>query len=125
MTLKNTFGEYSFVSKVDVTDLEASVEWYKNKLGLVLESKYDTPSWRQFSIPDIERFAIGLNLSNSVEAGSTVSTFVVKDIVAARQSLIEKGVEVGPITDVGHGVQLSVFKDIDGNLLGLRQNPQS
>ena len=125
MTLKNTFGEYSFVSKVDVTDLEASVKWYKEKLGLVLESKYDTPSWRQFSIPDIERFAIGLNLSNSVEAGSTVSTFVVKDIVAARQSLIEKGVEVGPITDVGHGVQLSVFKDIDGNLLGLRQNPQS
>ncbi|MEH2256221.1 VOC family protein [Nostoc sp.] len=125
MTLKNTFGEYSFVSKVDVTDLEASVKWYKDKLGLVLESKYDTPSWRQFSIPDIERFAIGLNLSNSVEAGSTVSTFVVKDIVAARQSLIEKGVEVGPITDVGHGVQLSVFKDIDGNLLGLRQNPQS
>ena len=125
MTLKNTFGEYSFVSKVDVTDLEASVKWYKDKLGLVLESKYDTPSWRQFSIPDIERFAIGLNLSNSVEVGSTVSTFVVKDIVAARQSLIEKGVEVGPITDVGHGVQLSVFKDIDGNLLGLRQNPQS
>ncbi|AVH73050.1 VOC family protein [Nostoc sp. 'Lobaria pulmonaria (5183) cyanobiont'] len=125
MTLKNTFGEYSFVSKVDVTDLEASVKWYKDKLGLVLESKYDTPSWRQFSIPDIERFAIGLNLSNSVVAGSTVSTFVVKDIVAARQSLIEKGVEVGPITDVGHGVQLSVFKDIDGNLLGLRQNPQS
>ncbi len=25
MTLKNTFGEYSFVSKIDVTDLEASL----------------------------------------------------------------------------------------------------
>ncbi|MEH2243795.1 VOC family protein [Nostoc sp.] len=123
MTLKNTFGEYSFVSKVDVTNLEASVEWYKDKLGLVPESKYDTPSWRQFSIPDIGRFAIGLNLSKSVETGSAVNTFVVDNIVAARQSLIEKGVEVGPITDVGHGVQLSVFKDIDGNLLGLRQNP--
>ncbi|MEH2081820.1 MAG: VOC family protein [Nostoc sp.] len=123
MTLKNTFGEYSFVTKVDVTNLEASVEWYKDKLGLVPEDKYDTPSWRQLSIPDIRNFAIGLNLSNSVEAGSTVSTFVVNNIVAARQSLIEKGVEVGPITDVGHGVQLSVFKDIDGNLLGLRQNP--
>ncbi|MBN3872789.1 MULTISPECIES: VOC family protein [unclassified Nostoc] len=125
MTLKNTFGEYSFVTKVDVTNLEASVEWYKSKLGLVPEDKYDTPSWRQFSFPDIPRFAIGLNLSSSVETGSSVSTFVVNNIVAARQSLIEKGVEVGPITDVGHGVQLSVFKDIDGNLLGLRQNPQS
>ncbi|MEH2421800.1 MAG: VOC family protein [Nostoc sp.] len=123
MTLKNSFGEYSFVSKVDVTNLEASVEWYKDKLGLVPESKYDTPNWRQFSIPDIGRFAIGLNLSNSVKTGSAVSTFVVDNIVAARQNLIEKGVEVGPITDVGHGVQLSVFKDIDGNLLGLRQNP--
>ncbi|MEH1932715.1 MAG: VOC family protein [Nostoc sp.] len=125
MTLKNTFGEYSFVTKVDVTNLEASVEWYKSKLGLVPEDKYNTPTWRQFSLPDIGRVAIGLNLSNSVEIGSTVSTFVVNDIVTARQSLIEKGVEVGPITDVGHGVQLSVFKDIDGNLLGLRQNPQS
>ena len=123
MTLKNTFGEYSFVTKVDVTNLEASLKWYKDKLGLVPESKYDTPSWRQLSIPDIGNFAIGLNLSNSVVAGSAVSTFVVNNIVAARQSLIEKGVEVGPITDVGHGVQLSVFKDIDGNLLGLRQNP--
>lgn len=123
MTLKNTFGEYSFVTKVDVTNLEASVEWYKDKLGLVPEEKYDTPNWRQLSIPDIGNFAIGLNLSNSVVAGSAVSTFVVNNIVAARQSLIEKGVEVGPITDVGHGVQLSVFKDIDGNLLGLRQNP--
>ncbi|MEH2071124.1 MAG: VOC family protein [Nostoc sp.] len=123
MTLNNTFGEYSFVTKVDVTNLEASVEWYKSKLGLVPEEQYDTPSWRQFSFPDIPRFAIGLNLSNSVDTGSTVSTFVVKDIVAARQSLIEKGVEVEPITDVGHGVQLSIFRDIDGNLLGLRQNP--
>ncbi|MFN6560195.1 MAG: VOC family protein [Nostoc sp. ChiSLP01] len=125
MTLKNTFGEYSFVIKVDVTNLEASVEWYKSKLGLVPESKYDTPSWRQFSFPEIPGFAIGLNLSHSVERGNTVSTFVVNDIVSARQSLIEKGVEVEPITDVGHGVQLSIFKDIDGNLLGLRQNPQS
>ncbi|WP_375503962.1 VOC family protein [uncultured Nostoc sp.] len=125
MTLTNTFGEYSFITKVDVTNLEASVEWYKSKLGLVPEEKYDTPNWRQFSFPDIPRFAIGLNLSNSVDTGSTVSTFVVKDIVAARQSLIEKGVEIEPITDVGHGVQLSIFRDIDGNLLGLRQNPQS
>lgn len=121
--MKNTFGEYSFVIKVDVTNLEASVEWYKDKLGLVPQSKYDTPNWRQFSFPDIAGFAIGLNLSNSVEIGNTVSTFVVNDIVSARQSLIEKGVEVEPITDVGHGVQLSIFKDIDGNLLGLRQNP--
>ncbi|MEH1945345.1 MAG: hypothetical protein V7L01_34740 [Nostoc sp.] len=37
MTLKNTFGEYSFVTKLDVTNLEASAEWYKSKLGLVPE----------------------------------------------------------------------------------------
>ena len=78
MTLKNTFGEYSFVTKLDVTNLEASAEWYKSKLGLVPEEKYDTPNWRQFSFPDIPRFAIGLNLSDSVEPGNTVSTFVVK-----------------------------------------------
>ncbi|WP_141699809.1 VOC family protein [Nostoc sp. KVJ20] len=64
-------------------------------------------------------------MSNSVEPGNTVNTFVVNDIVTASLCLTERGVSVGPITDVGHGVQLSTFKDIDGNLLGLRQNPQS
>lgn len=97
MTLRNTFGEYSFVTKLDVTNLEASAEWYKSKLGLVPEEKYDTPSWRQFSFPDIPRFAIGLNLSNSVEPGNTVSTFVVNDIVTARQSLAEKELKLGQL----------------------------
>ncbi|AOJ05052.1 hypothetical protein WS70_25335 [Burkholderia mayonis] len=52
-------------------------------------------------------------------------TFVVNDIDGARQQLIENKVPVDNISDVGDGVKLCFFKDPDGNLLGLRQNPAS
>jgi len=123
MSLKDLVGDYGFVAKVDVSDLDASTDWYERKLGLMLDERYSTPTWRQFSLPGISRTAIGLNL-NPAGGGSrgAVSTFVVVDIAAARRSLLAQGVAVGPIVDVGHGVLLCFFKDPDSNSLGLRQN---
>jgi glyoxylase I family protein len=123
MSLKDIFGDYGFVAKVDVSDLDTSAGWYESKLGLIPDSGYDTPTWRQFNLPGIPLTAIGLNLNPvGVGSGGAVSTFVVDDIAAARDGLIAQGVEVGPIIDVGHGVLLCFFKDPDGNALGLRQN---
>lgn len=124
MSLKDIVGNYGFVAKVDVSDLNASTDWYEGKLGLKLDERYSTPTWRQFSLPDIPATAIGCNLNPAgVGSGGAVSTFVVVDIAAARNSLIAQGVAVGAIIDVGHGVLLCFFKDPDGNALGLRQNP--
>ncbi|MEO2218166.1 VOC family protein [Chromobacterium vaccinii] len=123
MALKDIIGEYAFVAKVDVSDIDKSAAWYGGKLGLVHDPRFDTPTWRQYNVPGLARAAIGLNLNpGGVGSGGAVSTFVVANIQLARKGLIEHGVEVGPVMDVGHGVLLAFFKDPDGNSLGLRQN---
>lgn len=121
MALKDVIGEHAFVSKVDVSDLDASAAFYGKKLGLVPDEKYNTPTWRQFRV--LPRVAIGLNVNpGGVGTGGAVATLVVDDIVQARNGLHKQNVTVGPIFDAGHGVQLAFFEDPDGNSLGLRQN---
>ena len=48
---------------------------------------------------------------------------VVADIEAARAELIDRGVEVGGIDDVGGGVLYASFSDPDGNMLLLQEMP--
>ena len=48
---------------------------------------------------------------------------VVPDIEADRAVLIERGVDVGGIEDVGGGVHYASFRDPDGNLLLLQEMP--
>ena len=123
MTLSDVIGEYAFVAKVDVSDLNASFQWYETKLGLVPDPKFNTPTWMQLQLPGISNVAIGLNLSpTGVGTGGAVSTFVVQDITTARNGLIEQGISVGPIIKASTFVLLCFFKDPDGNMLGLRQN---
>lgn len=122
--LSKIAGEYGIVAKVDVSDMDASVIWYKSKLDLVLDKGLTRiPTWRQLNAPGISRFAIGLNLNpKGVGTQGATTTIVVDHIKKARQLLIDKGVDVGPITSVGEGVKLAFFHDPDGNSLALRQN---
>jgi lactoylglutathione lyase len=123
MALKDIIGDHAFVAKMDVADLDRSALWYQNSLGLRHDPRFDTPTWRQFGVPGIAHLAVGLNLNpTGVGSGGGVATFVVANIEVARHGLMEHGVEVGPIADVGHGVRLAFFQDPDGNALGLRQN---
>jgi predicted enzyme related to lactoylglutathione lyase len=48
---------------------------------------------------------------------------VVDDIEAARAELVERGVDVGSVDDVGGGVLYASFRDPDGNLLLLQEMP--
>jgi predicted enzyme related to lactoylglutathione lyase len=48
---------------------------------------------------------------------------VVDDIQAARSQLVERGVDVGSVDDVGGGVLYASFHDPDGNLLLLQEMP--
>lgn len=123
MLLQKIAKEYAFVAKIDVSNLDKSSEWYQKNLGLVPDIRYDTPSWRQFNLPDLKRVALGLNFdATNVGTGGAVLTFVVDNIDDARQHLIENKVIVSDIIDVGHGVKLCFFQDPDRNSLGLRQN---
>jgi hypothetical protein len=46
---------------------------------------------------------------------------VVADIERARAELLSRGVEVGPVQDVGGGVKYAGFADPDGNTLTLQE----
>ncbi len=48
---------------------------------------------------------------------------VVADIEAARRELLDRGVEVAPVEDVGGGVKYARFADPDGNTMTLQEMP--
>jgi catechol 2,3-dioxygenase-like lactoylglutathione lyase family enzyme len=48
---------------------------------------------------------------------------VVADIGKARTALVERGVDVGPVQDVGGGVKYAGLADPDGNTLTLQEMP--
>ena len=120
--MKEIIGDYAVVSRINVKSIKDSLEWYKSKLGFEHDPRFDSPNWSQLTI-GIDNVAIGLNQQKFTGSGKTVLTFVTDDIQAARESLIKRGVKVSEIENAGQGVSLVFFEDIDGNLLGLRQNP--
>lgn len=123
MSLKDIIGEYGLVIKIDVSDLEKSVNWYSEKLHLELDERYNAETWRQLNIPDVTNTAFGLYLNpEGIGKGGKKATFVVNDIVAARNELIRNNVNVEEIINLGEWVKLAFFTDPDGNILGLRQN---
>lgn len=125
MGLRAVIGDYAFVMKVNVTDIEKSLEWYEQKLEMKHDPRYDVPGWwAQLKVLGMPRLAWGLNKGKPVP-GSDTPTFVVRNIVKARKELLSRGVAVGPIEEPGKGVKLAFFSDPDGNQLGLRQNPPS
>lgn len=120
----NFFGdEIGLVVKVDVTNVVDAGDWYRDKLELIPQPQFDTPDWRQLRLENVQGAAVGLNQAQPPEPSSdAVITFVVNDINSARDQLVKKGVDVGPIEETAHGVMLAFFMDPDRNSLGLRQN---
>jgi predicted enzyme related to lactoylglutathione lyase len=61
-------------------------------------------------------FAMGRNVVQGLH-------LVVADIEAARAELLGRGVDVGPVQDVGGGVKYASFSDPDGNSMTLQEMP--
>ena len=123
VTLAAELSEYGFVVKVDVTDLDRSLAWYREKLGFEVDERYSAGSWRQLTLPELPNTALGLyHNPDGAGLGGKKATFVVKDIDALRDSLIREGVEVDEVVELGEWVKLAFLKDPDGNVFGIRQN---
>lgn len=127
VSLTGMLDEYGFVVKVDVTDLDRSLQWYKDKLGFSVDERHTAGSWRQLTLPELPNTALGLYLNpDGAGLGGKKATFVVTDIEAVRQSLVRDGVEVDEIVNLGDWVKLAFLRDPDGNVFGIRQNlPQA
>jgi catechol 2,3-dioxygenase-like lactoylglutathione lyase family enzyme len=66
-------------------------------------------------------FGSGIPVYDAIAAPIANLHLVVEDIEGTRAALLERGVEVGPISDVGGGVRYAGFTDPDGNGLLLQE----
>ncbi len=64
-----------------------------------------------------------LEISDMAPGSIKALHLVVADIEAARRELLDRGVEVAPVEDVGGGVKYARFADPDGNTMTLQEMP--
>ena len=114
---------------VPVSDVDRAKAGYVEKAGFKLEVDVNptegmrviqlTPPGSHCSIV----FGPGMEGISDMVPGSLKGLhLVVKNIEEARSALVERGAEIGEITDFG-GVKYAWFSDPDGNLWGLQEFP--
>ena len=101
-----------------VTDIDASIAWFKEMLGF--EEIFKVPGWAEVSTPTagVTIGLAGLAEGETIEGGSGGTTAVlgVTDIDAARTELEAKGVRFeGDIVELPGLVKLATFYDPDDN----------
>jgi catechol 2,3-dioxygenase-like lactoylglutathione lyase family enzyme len=105
------------VVTVMVSDMDASIRFYTETLGLLLKNRYGN-HWADIEGPGI---AIGLHpASKEIKKGDNVSIgFRVKDLDKAIAAFTEKGVQFKKQND--SQVKLAHFTDPDNNAFYLAQ----
>ncbi len=115
------------VIPVPVTDIDRSKAFYVDQLGFALDVDIEpapgvrfvqlTPPASACSII-LGRGLMGMEMTPGAVHGVHL---VVNDIESARAELLERGVEVGELQDVGGGVRYAGITDPDGNTLLLQE----
>jgi predicted enzyme related to lactoylglutathione lyase len=115
---------------IPVTDVDRAKTFYTEQLGFVADVDVrPAPGIRVVQLtPPGSACSIGLGTGlgayDGREPGSVKALhLVVDDIEKARAELVGRGVEVGPVEDVGGGVKYAGFSDPDGNTLTLQEMP--
>jgi CreA protein len=112
------------VISVGVSDLDRSIEWYREMLGFEVVYKLEEHGWCEVQSP-IEGVTLGLGQVETPDVKGNTPTWGVADIDAARESLESKGVRFdGETQDISGMVKLATFYDPDGNPFMLAQNAQ-
>ena len=114
---------------VPVTDVDQALTFYVDQLGFVLDVDVRpmegirvvqlTPPGSACSIG----LGTGLPAYDATPGSLRALHLVVDDIEQARAELLERGVDVSPVQDVGGGVKYAGFSDPDGNSLTLQEMP--
>jgi predicted enzyme related to lactoylglutathione lyase len=113
---------------IPVTDVDRAKAFYVERLGFVADVDVRpaegvrvvqlTPPGSACSIG----LGSGLPAYDEATPGSVKALhLVVEDIEQARAELVGRGVDVGPVLDVGGGVKYAGFADPDGNTLTLQE----
>ena len=114
---------------VPVSDVDRAKAFYVDQLGFVADvdvSPVDGVRVVQLTPPG-SACSIGIGTGLAAYEGTPGSVrglhLVVDDIEQARTELVDRGVDVGEVTDVGGGVLYAALTDPDGNTLTLQQMP--
>lgn len=111
------------------SDIERSVEFYRDRLGAELIAQFDPPGLAFFNFNGVRLLLSGM--SSETGAGTAALYFRVDDIDAAYQSLLAAGIEFeqgpqmihrdenGTFGPAGSEEWMAFFKDPDGNTLAL------
>lgn len=113
------------VVMLPVTDVDNSIDFYKNKIGFNLDHDVKpgngmrvvqlTPLGSECSI------VFGVGMGELSSPGSVKNThLVVEDIELARSELDKNGVKISEVNNMG-GVKYAYFEDPDGNSWALQQ----
>jgi catechol 2,3-dioxygenase-like lactoylglutathione lyase family enzyme len=113
---------------IPVADVDRAKDFYTRKLGFTEDVDVRpaegvrvvqlTPPGSACSIS----VGTGLPVYEDAPPGAVKGLhLVVADIESARAELVGRGVEVGPVQDVGDGVKYAGFADPDGNTLTLQE----
>ena len=116
--------------QVPVSDVDRAKAFYTEALGFTLDVDVTpmdgmrvvqlTPPGSSCSI----LIGTGMGEASSMPAGTQKALhLVVADIDAARRELVDRGVDVAEVVDVGGGVKYAWFGDPDGNSLALQEMP--
>jgi predicted enzyme related to lactoylglutathione lyase len=115
---------------IPVADVDRAKAFYTEQLGFAADVDVTpAPGVRVVQLtPPGSACSIGvgtwLGAYDGREPGSVKALhLVVTDIERARAELVGRGVEVGPVEDVGGGVKYAGFSDPDGNTLTLQEMP--
>ena len=119
-----TYETTNLTISVNVSDLQRSIDWYREALGFDVEYRLDEIGWAELTTP-FGAVNVGLSQTEDQRAGGIVPTFGVVDIEAARRHLESRGVKLDEIFDVQGMVKLMGFYDPDGNPWMLAETSQT
>ena len=114
---------------IPVSDVDRAKAYYAEELGFTVDVDVRpadgvrvvqvTPPGSACSIG----FGTGLPVYGAPPGSVRGLHLVVPDIERARAELVERGVDVGDVEDVGGGVRYASLRDPDGNTLTLQEMP--
>ncbi len=103
-----------------VADVERSVAWYTQVLGIEAGPRYG--DWQEFRVSGPTRFAVHGGAVGG-ETSNAVVAFRVADLGEAMRGLADRGVEpVDSITDTG-SARFVTYVDPDGNRVQVLERP--
>jgi predicted enzyme related to lactoylglutathione lyase len=114
---------------IPVADVDRAKAFYAEQLGFVVDVDVRPAEGVRVVQLTPPGSACSIGLGTGLEAydatpGSLRGLhLVVTDIEKARAELIDRGVDVGEVVDVGRGVLYAGFQDLDGNGLTLQYMP--